>query len=76
MFLGIVKIPYQVGLLPCRHPGGFSNHRNRPEACPGQPGSSQQGLKNPGGAIAAASDSCAALSYLPASEHNSLFSPL
>jgi hypothetical protein len=28
------------------------------------------------GAIAAVSDSCAALSYLTASEHNSLFSPL
>jgi hypothetical protein len=24
-----------------------TNRRNRPEACPGQPGSSQQGLKNP-----------------------------
>jgi hypothetical protein len=30
-----------------RLPGSFFNHRNRPEACPGQPGSSQQGLKNP-----------------------------
>jgi hypothetical protein len=30
-----------------RLPGGFFNHRNRPEACPGEPGSSQQGLKNP-----------------------------
>jgi hypothetical protein len=30
-----------------RLPKGFCSHRNRPEACPGQPGSSQQGLKNP-----------------------------
>jgi hypothetical protein len=35
--------------------GGFFNHRNRPEACPGQAGSSQQGLKNPGGKVEAVS---------------------